>query len=637
MTLGSLPIAFALIENEPNSAADAALLEALPFQAPDVQAVALDMLLRRAHAPELIRIVGRFHEFDSALRKLIADRAGDFSTGLRGAISSPHVQDQTNAIEMIAEGGDTRTAYLLAEALGSRHAGTRKRAAEVLSDLTGRLLSPVNNADPTPPPPRPGERFRQADQLADALAEAVRRWDRHVQPNILRAAMWLGDRTESEIRRKLQDRRSTLGRALQRMLSESADHRSAGFVLRALAIQALRPAAVRAITQAQDDAFLAALCGESWLLHDHHITQGCHWVRIGPWCQRVLDLLPNMDRRQVAGAVRLLMNVGGTTDQRTILIRELIAVDRGDVRRAVTWRLVGDTGEISNRCLILLASRPGDAISRMASREVRRRLRRRRDVATVTPPATTGDDDPNEAFECCWNAFDELVTQRAADARTAMRNRFPDIPSLIHAKLTSPQAFDRARALRLAAATGLVEELDDAVRDLAHDPDSIVRSSAVGMLDRLPGRKTTRLLRMAVNDPDDRVQANAIEVLDKLDVTDRKAFTEPKLESTNGRVRANAIKSLLRLELPAAGESLLNMLEDRSVAHRLSALWVINRLRLLTAADRLEQLCRDDPSIRVRKRAKHVYCELFGRQGTTFAQSDAVPTESALYPIGVKS
>ncbi|MCH8807033.1 MAG: methyltransferase, partial [Planctomycetes bacterium] len=222
MKADSLPPAFALLENEPNTAADAALLEALPFLSPSHRAAALDILIRRAHVPSLARIVGRYHEFDDATRASVSKCAGELATGLRAAILTPEPQDQSNAVELIADGRESRTAYLLVEALRSRHASTRQRAGEVLHDMADRALSP-------------GTASKQIAQVGEALAEAVGAWESHEQPKILEAAIRLGGRTESAIRRKLEGRRSTIGRTLRQMLATSTDPRSAGFVLRALA------------------------------------------------------------------------------------------------------------------------------------------------------------------------------------------------------------------------------------------------------------------------------------------------------------------------------------------------------------------------------------------------------------------
>lgn len=615
MTTESLPRAFALLETEPNTAADAVLIDALPSLNPAHRRAALDMLLRRGHVAGLAQLVGRYHEFDDAVRKAVSLRSGELATGLRAAIMSPKPQDQTNAVQIIADRPESRTAYLLVDALRSRIETTRSRAGEALVGLVDRLI-----ASDTP--------SGQLDQLGEAMSEAVEAWESHEQPKILEAAMRLGGRAETAIRQKLKGRGTSLARTLRQMVAVTTDPTTAGFVLRALTIPQLRPGAVRAISRTEDAQFLRAVLSECWLLVDPRVVQECHWLRIGPWCQRVLDLIPELDAGTAAGAVRLLRAAGGPPKQRETLLHEMIDMDCDEVRRAFVWQLVQDTNKTSTQLLTLIASRPGDPVGGMASREIHRRRKRRN--ATTTAQAPNESKPPYDSFEHCWSTLDELCRMKAPQIPQTLREHFPDIASLVGERMTSPQPFDRARALRLASACGLVSDLNEKVQHLAHDPDSLVRSAAVGLFDRLPGRIAHRLVRLAVSDPDDRVQANALEVLDRLDADDRIALTQPKLESDNGRVRANAIKSLLRLDVPEAGESLLEMLEGGTVAQRISALWVIERLRLRAATDHIDQLAKDDPSLRVRRRAERVSAALRGTTEMATSHDYARPIEPVL-------
>ena len=612
MTPQSLPPAFALLETEPNAAADAVLIDAIPSLSPAHRRAALDLLLRRAQVAGLARLVGRYHAFDDATRALISRHAGDLAIGLRAAIKSPELQDQSNAVKLIADSQESRTAYLLIDALRYGHASTRQLAVDALCALTDRLVAT-------------GAPSKQLDQLGESLSEAIEAWESHEQPRILEAAIRLDGRTETAIRHKLEGHRSTIGRALHQVLTSASDPAMAGFVLRALSVPQLRRGAVRAISSTQDMRFLTAILSECWLLMDPTISQGCHWIRIGPWCQRLLDLLPELDAGTAAGAVRLLMAAGGPPNQKEDLLTEMIGLSCDEVRRAVVWQLIGRTDKTSTQMLTLIASRPGDMVAGTAAREVQRRRRRLDATEPKQPPTANGV--PHDTFEDCWNALDGLCRDQAPHIPRTLREHFPNIATLISERMSSSQPFDRTRALRLASACGLASDLNEGVQSLVHDPDPLVRSAAVGLLDRLPGRTPHRLIRLAVSDPDERVQANAIEVLDRQDADDRAALTQPKLASSNGRVRANAIKSLLRLEVSDAGESLMEMLDDKTVAHRISALWVIERLELCAAGHRIEDLAQTDPSLRVRRRAARVSTALRGSPGVATSRAYGAPVE----------
>jgi len=604
MALRSLPTAFGYLVDEKNAAADAALVNVLPHLEPFAQAAALEILLIRGHSPSLARVVGRLNDYGDGLQRLIFARAKELSAGMRVAIVSPSYQERASAIETIVRGDAGRSAYLLADALRSRCGRTRELAASGLHRMTARLLERL---DAGPFAAEIGELDARANGLAEALGTAVQRWEIHLQPKVLEAALWLGDRVEPAILKKLQERRTKIARVLNDLLEGTSDPRLAGFVLRALAISVLRSAAARAISRTRDIAFLRAVFTESWLLTDARIEQGCRRIRDGQWLRSAVDVLLMLDESAVCGAVSFLAAVGGRPERRIELFRELVGMGRAKIRRAVLWRLIHDNSEAATDLLTVMAARPGDSVAMMAAREVRRRR------PGLSPPIASSAlrSEPaltattRDLFDRYWKEFDDPNADKALAVNVAVR-RLSELGLFLRAKLASGEPLDRARALQIALGLGALKELEESVQRLTYDSDPIVRGLAVSMLAKLPGATAERLLRTAVNDPDYRVAANAIEGLDRLDVADRVALTEPKLKSANSRVRANAVKSLLRAELRQAGEVLLDMLEDQSTAHRRSALWVVEQLGSRVALGRVRGMSRNDPDEWVRKQATRV-------------------------------
>ena len=600
-----LPAAFAYLVDENNLAVDAALVEVLPHLEPFVQAAALEILLERDHPPSLAAVAGRFNDHNDVLQRLICARAGELSAGVRLAMASSTLQERASAIEMTVRSDTGQLAYLLADAVRSRCRRTRELAAAGFHRMTARLMHRLE-ADPTAE--EIADLDVRANCLAEALATAVQRWEIHFQPKVLEAALWLGDRVEPAIKNKLRGRRTKIARILNDMLEGTSDPRLAGFLLRALAVPELRPAAARAISRARDGTLLRAMFMESWLLADAGIERGCRWIHDDQWLQQAVNVLFELDGSTLGGAIRFLAAVGGPHQQKIEFFRKLIGAGRAEIRRATVWHLVHDKSEVATSLLSIVATRPTDSIARMAAREVRHR----RSGAGFTvgthqsAPESISETTLHDAFDRYWNQFDDFSPKERLEAGNAIGPYVPDLGTLLRGKLASGEPLDRARTLRMVCSLGLLTELEESVRHLAHDPDPIVRSLAVSMLAELPGPTTERVLRAAVNDPDERVQANAIEALDRLNVEDRVVCTEPRLSSPDNRVRANAVKSLLRMELRRAGEVLLDMLEDPSPASRLSALWVIERMQSQTALSRVGDMSRSDSDERVRSRAKRV-------------------------------
>lgn len=362
------------------------------------------------------------------------------------------------------------------------------------------------------------------------------------------------------------------------------------------------------------------------MLDDPEVQRGCRWIRGGRWLCDCVGRLDDLREHEALAAVRMIDAVGGSHESKMALYQELIETDDDELGLAVIRQLVSDPSDSATDLLGTVAVRGSDELATMAARE----LQQRRPDATAQ--GVGGDapamDEENaaiqQAMDTCWHTFDRAAPAKRSELLATMRSSQARAWVFLRARCVSRQATDRARALRMVQALGVVAQFDEQVYRLTHDPDPLVRSLAITLLVELPGPTSRRVLRAAMDDPDARVQANAIEVLDTLDIDDRIAVTDKKLDSPDNRVRANAVKSLLRTELHRAGEVLLEMLDDSSRASRLSALWVVQRLCLSSLVERLEAMGRDDPDKRVRERATRIIHELDSPQ-----EPGAVPKESA--------
>jgi len=607
------PPALALLSTERNRAADAALLEALPHFESHARTTAVELLIRRGHAPTLTSLVRRFDDYDDDLKGLIGRRVGELHTVTRAAFASTTFEDRAGAIELIRVSGDGKLAYLLADAVRSSCHRTRELAAQALGEVTGRMVDGLQNIAQAP---GVTSLHTQADALAEALRVAVQRWELHFQPKVLEAALWMGDRVEDAIREKLQEPATKVAHALCELIEAGSDPRMAGAVLRSLAIPVLRPSAARALARSDKPAFLRALARQGWLLADPEIEHGCRWVHEGPWGDGWLGQVRQLAESEAAAAVRLLGVTGGTPEWKIERFRGLLDDRRAEVRRAVLWQAIGDPSKQATDLLTLIAARTGDDTAEIAARECRRR--RPANVASIggteIVSAAEGRAGAGDAFEAFFAEFSRLTSAEKSMLAGQMKGSITGLAERVRAKCASPNPIERSRAVRVAKALGLLQDIADEVYQLAHDREAVVRSTAVGALMELPGPTTIRILRNAVNDPDGRVQANAVEALDRLNVEDRVPYLKAKLNSPHSRVRANAVRALLRVELREAGEVLLDMLEDPSEAHRLSALWVIERMRLRSVLHRILEISHDDPDDRVRQRAHRVVRD-FGPHG----------------------
>ncbi len=619
MTSSLLPPAFAFLRRDRRTVVDTAIVEVLPHLDPLPQSEALDLLIERSHPGTLARLVVGFRQLAPALQPLVRSRAASLSAGVRAAIASSSFESRVAAIDLIVECHAHELAYLLVDALRTPCGPTRERAANGLATLAEQIVDALESGSQRPE----GAALEgQARYVGEALSAAIGCWDRHSQLKVLTAALWLGDRTEATIRQRISEPKTKLARALSRLFETAPGPRLAASALRCMRIEEVRSSVSAAISNTSSVRFLRAILRESWLLADPEIAKACRWIRYDTWAKIACQLIAEIDDEHVDGAVRFIGSIGGLPEQKVELLRLLLDMGDDVVRNAVVWQLVTDTSEPATKLLTVLASRPEDQTATIATRELRRRQRRSGTV-TERPPRSAASDtnSPPAPFDRLWSTFGKFPDEELAQAIRDVRSHSVELLARwLQERLAEPNPLDRVRALRITEALDCLAPLAATIQQLIHDSDALVRSQAIALLPKMSGPASQRMLRSAMNDPDERVQANAIEALEQLDVPDRASCTKAKLTSPNSRVRANAIKSLLGMELKEAGEALLDMLDDESPAHRLSALWVIERLHLRAVLHRLEVLSEQDPSPKVRRRAARIRAGLIGRSATPAAE-----------------
>jgi HEAT repeat protein len=578
-----LPRAFDLLAGRPDIAADAALAESLPHFSGATQEAALRILIERGHGPTLAGLIQGFRDLEDGLKTVLLRNAVGLSAGIRSVIAAGNAADRAAAIEVIARADAPQLAHLLVDALRGECTKTRALAGHALRSLTASFVARMQCRETDP---SSGLGRSNADDLSSALQRAVLTWDAHRNGEALEAALWMAERVEPAIRRKLHDPTGELLPAVRKTMQPVNDARMADFVVRALGIQPLRDAAASAITRTHDAAFKLALIRHAPLLDDADVLRGWRTIRDWQWLFGAVDLMAKLSGQDAERAVRMIALAGGPHDRKIEAFRQLLNGGQDDVRRAVLATLAADRSEAACILMRLIAGRSDDPVAAHASALLHDRPKQRA-APGAAPVAATPVPMPQEQ---------PLTLQ---DLEIGLAHAEP---------LVRARSLQRVR--KMAAAKSLANE----IYRLAHDPEPVVRSLAVAMLPDVPGPTAERILRAAINDPDERVQANAIEAMDRLNLPERVAVTAPKLGSTSSRVRANAVKSLLRTELRQSAETLLQMLDAESRAHRLSALWVIERMGLSAVLDRLYELGRDDPDERVRGRANRVIRTLHGQQ-----------------------
>ena len=605
------PEVYRLLAAADNAAADRVLLHALPRLDRAHRRAALDVLIQRRRLGAQVELVSGFSGYPEDLRGDILAHAGSLEAALRAAIERTDSTPRTGAIELIAESGDCKLAYLLNRAWSHSCPTTRELAGKTLMAFAERHFAGRGAATDG----ESAARIRDDQcRLVAALERALRCWELHFRTEVLTAVMWFAECLEPVIAEKVAQPRSRLAHALNALLLARPDPRFADYALQALTIPALRAGASRVIGRCRDDAFMTALIDESQRLNDTQMRKACASIGELSWLGRSINPLLRLPPRKTALAMRFLGVTGLPGDIKVRLFADALASGGADLRQAALRQLVLIDTQAATQTLRTLAGRTDDPDAETARRELRRRSTRPPPTRTPSPRRDSGAaEGPSAGAASANERLDEIFgasgTLDERQRRVALQGPVlvtPAAERYFRAKLASSDADERARALQVARLANKVSEIEDQVYRLAHDPDAVVRSHALLTLPGIPTATSVRILRRALEDLDSRVQASAVEVLDQLEVDHCDAWIEPKLDSPNARVRANAIKALLKHGVQRAGDVLIRMLDSNVRGDRLSALWVVQRLSLGSMLDRVAALATDDLDEEVRRRAAGV-------------------------------
>lgn len=630
-----MPKMLKLLSKMRDRAVDAAIADALPHLDQPTAKATLDLLVTRNHRPSQSALVSTFCELTDPLRSLLVERATDLHDAIRAAIESAEVEPRRGAIELVVASKDVASSHLLADALHNKCSSTRELAAKGLLELTRSCPGPAGEES------RENAQYAHAyhAHLAAALSDAVSSWEVHHQRPVLEAALYLGDAVEPALLKKLNDPSARIGHMVAKIIEATTDTRLAGFLLRALAIEPLRNSAVSTITRSTSAPLVDAVLRQTWLLADLRIEQGCRWLKDGEWSRTWCNAITDRSSTLPSTAINFIAHLGGTPEQRTQRFAALLEAPNDSVRRETLWRMIADESEETTALLVNFARRTDEPLAELASRESRRRQPKSEAQSTPaaqpvptlpTPQATSSPvpaTTPGQVLERFLDEFDRLTSTDRKSLGGKIMSLVGNLPERLNKYARSSDVDIRARTIRVAVELGIVGDMPECIYELAHDPDGGVRAVAVSALRYLPGVTSTRILRDAINDPQPRVQANAVETLEALGLTGRCEIVSAKLESPNNRVRANTVKALLGMQFEPAADALLNMLEDESQAHRLSALWVVERMGLQTLLDRMVEMSQSDPDGRVRNRAARVLRNL----------ATASPTDPSRRAVGLVS
>lgn len=595
---------FRILRDSRNTAADAALVEALTDLHDDARRTALEILLNRANESALVMLVARYRGFNTETQDLIAEHIGQLGGALRHCVDATDTESRLSAIELINRATDYRSAYLLAKASGNRCAKTGRYAAETLLKLSKKLSHEFHKGriEPT-----------SANHLTEGLHQALHVWPVHFRSEILKAAMIMCEWFEEEFLNLASNPRGKLLRGFENHMIAASDDFPPRFFYVAMRSTRLAPSAASLLIRAKENLAREILdC--SWMLGDPRIADGCARTRIirsisDAWVDGAGDSKDSQMRKldRMRSVIRLVSACGASCEQKTALLGKLVLGSQKQIAREAFWALRRVNGPESDQILQTLASRNDDPLTPFARLEIEQRGPQLHAVAPVSNPARMPSRGPSSSFEAFhdfWNQFEDINPEQRASIGNAMFKSSPEYIHLLRSKLGSGNAAENIKALRVIDECAEATAFADSLYGHARHVDATVRAKSVELLGRISTSTSRRILLQALNDVDQRVQASAVEAISQLRWPDRAQVLTPMLKSQHRRVQGNTIKALLPLRVRSAAIALVNLLHSNDSQDRLTGIWVAGELGLGSVMSTLEQLAEGDPDPTVRRRAR---------------------------------
>jgi hypothetical protein len=618
---------------------------------------AAEVLLERARPEGLPAVIDCYHRLPADLKARVVSSSAVISPVLRTSIRSHDVQGRLNCLEIASRIGGEALAYLFDLGLMDGSPEVRGVAASTLRQAARRLLGehPLLGVDPAAAPlgsdrplassgqvlqteTEPARLALRRGQLFEALLSGAQRYESHLRREVVEACLWFEPYLGSRLWELVEQPRSRLRRVLSDLLISSDEPQAACFLPQAMAVQAMRSYAIRALRDRRDPRWFRSVLRGAQLWHPwprvrrawSHIKKigyldaldDASWAELG--LQESLAILiaaSNIGIEKKTDLFERLLNSGTSPScRRQILLEACRARDWGaGLLRAVVQQST-DPAEVRMAAYGLLEANcealAGDLVKRLCSAD---------DTAADDLLGLVAD----LVFWRLWTRFDSMQEERRVAALAGVKGFAGYLRNRLRVNLAAASASSRVRAVRMTGLLGLADALWRDMLLAAQDPAGRVRSAAVQFLGCSGRSELRQQLRAALDDEDSRVQANAIETVEKAQWPDRVQLIAPKLDSDNNRVRGNAALALVRAGDDRGAGVLTEMLGDSRDEQRITAIWAIRQIGGGAWLDRLAELAEGDPAETVRRLAQSVHKDLQQAQGATVHPGDSAAARFA--------
>lgn len=505
----------------PNDAAVAVLIPLLDSPHQDIQVAALDALLERRSPGGLHEILRRLNRIRPGWETVLEEKCGRMADTFRDAILGQDRRLAAYACEAVC----TFREYDLMPAL----IAAVEAPANPLADLAGRTIVRLaeqlsEEFDQTPDHRRRDPQFVRRNLVA-SLESSVERFDRHGRKETLEAYLMLAARENATLKQILLDPTNPCLPDVLRML-RSSDKRGVFRLLLSFLDDPHAPlAALQVIAGRTDQAFVSALLSKVAEAQRTHAFYNFSRLEHLAWAapERIRELEEFSDIQQAA-AVRLIAASGMARSEIVAALAHMALRASVPARRAAVEALADYPVPKADAAIAEALNDPDPHVVARATRQVRGRS-----LPDALARLISLADHPHEAvrqavrdsltefsFAKYLASFDTLDPDVQRSTGELVRKLDPTTLAGLRAEMASNTRSRRLRAIAMAAAMNLVDDLQDELALMADDRDSIVRVEAIEVLANLNSPAAHDALRLALTDPSPAVQDAARRALHQL-------------------------------------------------------------------------------------------------------------------------
>ncbi len=261
------------------------LAEGIALADPDNACRIAEILIERRHEAAWASLAGAYSSLSAALRERMVRRRELLLPGLASALRDPSVDRRRNALELLVDLPQPELAYRAAESVLDATPAVREAAVRALVRIAEDALERGPDA---------------RRQVATALRDMLRTFERHRSPELLRLALWYAPELEDELWRVISSVGGTGPQMVERHLGEWSEPRLAPFLLLALGQPRWLHAARAALDQWQSRECGLAIVRRLDLLARPEVRQALHHLRNPLWFVAVVGSLKDLSPTIIA-------------------------------------------------------------------------------------------------------------------------------------------------------------------------------------------------------------------------------------------------------------------------------------------------------------------------------------------------